>query len=69
VRSEDQRARSTGGCETADELVGHAGRVGGVGHPGFLGQRVAVEPFEQRHPHAADRADLREVHVGVDEAG
>lgn len=69
MRSEDQRARRTGGCETADELVGHAGRVRGVGHPGFLGQRVLVEPFEQRHPHAADRADLREVHVGVHETG
>ena len=40
-----------------------------VGEPRLLGQRALLQPVEQRHAEPADRPDLREVHVGVDEAG
>ena len=57
------------GHQAVDELRGHRARVGPVGQLALLGQRAPLEPVEQRQAEAADRPDLREVDVGVDEAG
>ena len=69
VRPEDQRRRRAGPQQAVDELGGDTARVVGGGHPGLLRQRALGEPVQQRHPEPADHPDLREVDVGVDEAG
>ena len=55
-------------ASSAHEALRGRPRVGGVGHPRLLRQRALVEPVEQLQAHRADHGDLREVHVGVDEA-
>src|SRR5690606_7357247 len=53
----------------AEELAGDLVGVGALAEAGLLGEHRAIEPVEQRAGGAADDAGLREVHVGVDEAG
>ena len=67
VGAEDQRGRGAGAGQAVDEVGGDPGGVRRVGEARLLGQRAALEPVEQRHAEAADRAYLREVHVRVDE--
>ena len=55
--------------ETVDEVGGDPGGVRRVGEPGLLGQGAVGQPVEQRQPEPADDPHLRQVHVGVDEAG
>ena len=47
----------------------HLTGVRPVGELALLGQGASLQPVQQRHAQPADRADLREVHVRVDEAG
>ena len=68
VGAEDQGRGRTGAGEPIDEVGRDPDGVRRVGQPRLLGQRAALEPVEQGHPEPADGADLREVHVGVDEA-
>ena len=69
VRTEHERGRRPRTQQPVDELRGHRPRVVGRGHPGLLRQRALRQPVEQRHAEAADHPHLREVHVGVDQAG
>ena len=67
VGPEDEGRGGTGAGEPIDEVGRDPDGVRGVGQPRLLRQRAALEPVEQGHPEPADGADLREVHVGVDE--
>ena len=68
VRAEHQRGGRPGADQAADEVAGHAARVGEVGHARLLRQGALVEPVEERQAQPADHAHLRVVDVRVDEA-
>ena len=55
--------------ERANEFGGHGACVRRIAHAHFFRQGVQAEPIEQRPAQTADDAGLREVDVGVDEAG
>ena len=70
VRAEHQCRRRPGAQQAVDELARHRPRVRRrrpSGPP--RAARTPIEPVEQRHAEPADHPHLREVHVGVDEAG
>ena len=69
VGPEDHRRGGPGRAQPREELLGHGRGVGVVGQLRLLGQGAVVEPVEQGSAQVADGPHLREVDMGVDEAG
>ena len=69
MRTENQRRRGAVRGERGDKLSRDGRRISRVGQARFLGQRQLFQPVEQPVSQAAEDADLRKVHVRVDESG